>query len=316
MSKIITVTLNPAIDHIIYIDKFKAGEVIRSKQSILIAAGKGINAARTVSCLQKEVIPFCFVGKNEAYLYRQLKSKYFRLYLFTVKGNTRSNITLIDSDDRLVTHLQTSGFVLNEVLLRPFEQQLENMISSGDVLVLSGSVAEGIPDDYYKRLVMAGNRKGCRVVLDSSGIKLKKGIEALPWVIKPNIHELRELSGNQVRSISEIVGESRKINKQGVEFVFISRGAKGVILTRKGIPGYWTANVKLPSEKHDGDEIGCGDAMIGGISYSLSDNYGTEDILKMAVACGAANLLSKGPGICKLSDVKNLFRQVDIKYHR
>ncbi len=315
MSKIITVTLNPAIDHIIHIDKFEQGEVIRARQSSLVAAGKGINVARTISCLKKEVTAFCFVGNNEAYLFNQLGSEFYKIVLFPVDGPTRSNITVVEPNHKLITHLQTNGFELSEVQLEPFTQQLGHFITSGDTVVLSGSVAKGVPDDYYKQLIAMCNGKGCRVVFDSSGIMLKKGIEAKPYVIKPNIAELKELSGSNLPTLEEIIREAGKINEMGVELVFISRGGEGVILTRRGDAGYWTANVQLPSGEHEGDEIGCGDSMIGGVALSISGNYQTEDIIRMAVSCGAANILSKGPGVCRPVDVESLFRQAEVRYH-
>ena len=316
MAKIISINLNSAIDNHIVIDKFKLGNIIRAKQSLLFASGKAINSTRTISCLKQYVTAFCFVGKNEAHFYDQLKSKYIKLNLHYVDGITRSNITVVDSNHNLIIHLQTNGYKLSEKLLRPFTNQLEKLISVGDIVIISGGLPNGITDDYYKILIEFCNKKGSKVVFDSSGKYLKKGIDGNPFVIKPNVAELEELSGKKISSLSGIIKEAKKLNKKGIELVFISRGEQGVILTKRGQAGYWTANVKLSSMKHEGDEIGCGDAMIGGIAISLSKSNKIEDILKMAVACGAANILSKGPGICKLSNVKILSKQVIINFYK
>ncbi len=314
MTKIISINLNSAIDHHIEIDKFKLGSVIRAKESILYASGKAINSTRTISCLKKNITAFCFVGKNEAHFYNQLKSKYIKLNLFKVEEITRSNITIVDSNHNLITHLQTNGYKLKEELLHPFINQIEKQISKDDVVIISGGIPNGIPDDYYKILIELCNKKGSKVVFDSSGKYLKNGIKSNPFVIKPNIKELEELSGRKISNLAGIVKEAKELNKKGIELVFISRGEKGVVLTKRGETGYWTANVKIPLIKHEGDNIGCGDAMVGGIAVSLFKDNQIEDILKMAVACGAANILSKGPGICKLSDVNLLSKQVIIKF--
>jgi 1-phosphofructokinase family hexose kinase len=316
MSKIITITLNPAVDHNILIGKFKTGDVTRAREATVTAAGKGINVARTVSGLGKQVTAFCFVGRNESHIYKQLRSKYFNLHLFPVSGTTRSNITVVDSGHHLVIHLQTNGFPLTEVLLQPLYPMLEKLSSEGDVVAFSGSTPEGVPVDFYQQMIAACNRKGCRVIFDSSGKYFKHGLGGIPHVIKPNMEELEELSGKKLSSLDDVVRESKALNEKGIELVFVSRGKKGVILTRKNHPGYWTANVKLPPRNPEGNEIGCGDAMIGGIALSLSYDYETEDILRMAVACGAANLLSKGPGVCEPADVKALFSQASVRHYK
>ncbi len=316
MPKIITITLNPAVDHNILIEKFKTGEVTRAKQATVSAAGKGINVARTVAGLGKQVTAFCYVGKNETHIYKQLRSKYLNLILFPVNGTTRSNMTVVDSGQRLIIHIQTKGFDLDELLLQLLGPRLEELVSPGDVVAVSGSTPEGVPVHFYENLIASCNKKGCKVIFDSSGPFFKRGLQGIPYVIKPNMEELEELSGRKISSVPDVVREAKAFNEKGTEFVFVSRGKKGVILTRKDQPGYWKANVKLPPGNREGNEIGCGDAMIGGIALSLSFGYETEDVLRMAVACGAANLLSKGPGVCDPSDVKILFSKASIRYFR
>ena len=316
MSKIFTLTLNPAVDHNIIVESFKTGEVMRSIQSTVTAAGKGINVARTLTCLRNSAEAFCLVGKQEAHHYKSLRTSRFKLQMVPVEGATRSNITIADSRGKLAAHLQTQGFRVREEQLQKITRDLENQAGEGDVLVISGSTPDGVPAGYYEQLIRNCSKKGYRVIFDSSGSHYKNGLEGIPDVIKPNIEELKELSGSDIRTVADIIREAKMLNYKGIGMVFISRGKKGVLLSVKDQPGYWTASVTPGAGTREGNEIGCGDAMIAGIALSLLHSYETEDLLRMAVACGAANLLSKGPGVVAPDDVQNLFSQAVVKYHR
>ena len=316
MAKIISITLNTAIDNLIEIDTFKQGSVIRAKHAAFYASGKAINSTRTISCLGKDVTALCFVGKNEAHFYNQLESKHITLKLHIVEGTTRSNITIVNANNDLIMHLQTHGYKLSKKLLQLFTNQLKTLISAGDIIIISGSLPDGLPHNYYKTLIEMCHKKGGKVIFDSSGVALFNGLEGIPYAVKPNLEELKDLSDKSLLNKSDIVKEAKNLNNKGIEYVFVSMEKKGVLLTKRGEAGYWEANVKLPASEHKGDEIGCGDAMIGGIAVSLSENSKTEDVLILATACGAANILSKGPGICDLRNVALLSKQVTIKFFK
>lgn len=314
--KIFTITLNPAVDHNIQVGKFRTGDAVRALNSNIVAAGKGINVARTISCLKKQALAFCMAGEDEVRMYSRLRSRYFRLFLYPIKGNTRSNITVADANRKLIIHIQTRGFALTEEQLQPLIRDLENQVSAGDIVVISGSTPEGISGRFLCNTIAWLKNQGCTVIFDSSGSAFRTGLEGKPDVIKPNVEELGELSGKEIVSVPEIVRESKMLNESGISMVFVSRGKKGVILTCKDQPGYWTASVSPGSGPREGNEVGCGDAMIGGIAASLAFRYDTGDILRMAAACGAANLLSQGPGVVDPAHVGELFGKVTVRYHR
>lgn len=195
-------------------------------------------------------------------------------------------------------------------------RDLEQQISEGDIVVISGSIPEGISGSFLCSTIEQLKSKGCTVVFDSSGASFVTGMKGKPDVIKPNVEELRELSGHPIVSVQDIVRESKLLNDKGIGKVFVSRGKKGVLLTLKGQPGYWTAKVVLDNASREGNEVGCGDAMIGGIATSLAFHYDTDDILRMATACGTASLLSQGPGVVHPDHVEALFKKVVVRYHR
>ena len=68
---------------------------------------------------------------------------------------------------------------------------------------MSGSVPKGLDGRAYQRLVKICKEAGKPVILDTSGNLLEMGIEACPTMIKPNIDEIRMLTGKACDHLEE-----------------------------------------------------------------------------------------------------------------
>ncbi len=316
MPRIITISLNTAVDNIIEIETFERGIVTNAIYSKYYPSGKAINSARTISSLKEEVDCFGFVGKSEFEFFASLGSPQLEIKLSKIEGRTRTNITLIDSNHELVLHTRTHGYSLTKALFARLCDSLNKRIKQNDIVVLSGSIPDGIPANSYGKIITICKKRGAKVIFDSSKLYLKSTIQYLPYAIKPNIDELSELFDKKLETDSEIITACRHLNDIGIEMVLVSLGSKGVILCCKGSEIYWKASVNLPKRKYRGEEIGCGDAMVGGIAIALKNMYSLESLLRIGVACGAANLLTEGPGVCNPSDVKALIRKVKIRSYK
>jgi 1-phosphofructokinase family hexose kinase len=312
--KIIAITLNSAVDKIIRIEKIKSRHVIESDEHFAFPSGKAMNSAKTLESLETKVTGICFVGENDYNFFSQLNSSHIKLKLFKVFGNTRNNITLIDRNHSLIAHLKTSGYTLSEIDLEYLYAALNKIVKSNDIIILSGSLPRGVPVNSYRTLIEYFNKKGSKVVFDSSKLFLKEGIKAKPYLAKPNIKELADITNGTFSREKDIVNAAKAINRMGIEFVFVSRGAKGVIVTQNNRSGYWIGGLKSRLDNIQGNEIGCGDAMVGGISFGLYHNYDTENLINIAVATGTANLLKMGPGLCNAQDVKHLQERISIQF--
>jgi 1-phosphofructokinase family hexose kinase len=312
MKKVITICLNTAIDNIVEIENFECGIVTNSKYSKYYPSGKAINTARTIASYGENVLALGFVGEAELPFFKSLNSRNLHISLKKAIGRTRTNITLIDKNHELIIHVRGSGYKLTKNELLEIMTELSLVASQDDIVVISGSIPPGLPLSSFKQIILHCKKLGLKVILDSSGKFLKNAISALPYVLKPNMEELKELFGMNISSESEIVSATKQLNNLGIELVFVSNGSEGVILTKRNQEGYWKANVKLEDVKYKGEEIGCGDAMVGGISIGLKNNYDIDSLLRIAVSCGAANLLKEGPGVCNKMDISKFFKNVSV----
>ena len=158
------------------------------------------------------------------------------------------------------------------------------------------------------RLVRIVKETGKPVILDTSGKLLKMGIEACPTLIKPNIDEIRMLTGKQCDDIQDIIEAAKTIHEKGVEIVAVSLGADGSLAVGKD--GIFRAVVpKIDAV----NTVGCGDSMIAGFALGLSQGLSLEETLRSASAISAASAMREETGFFVMEDMEKLLPLIRIK---
>lgn len=315
MPKVITVTLNTAIDNIVEIEDFHIGAVVKGS-SYLVQSGKGINVARACSSLQIPTIAFGFVGENDANFFKELDSDLLSIKLTPTDGKTRMNISLLDSNHNLIVHTRTNGYHLKSTQIKSMMNEVGHLVSKGDVVILSGSIPNPEISNAYYQLIKSCKKLGGTVILDASGKELKEGLKAFPDIVKPNVEELEIALSQRLSSEQEVAGGAKMLNEAGIAQVFVSMGSEGVIFTKKGNPGYWKGYINEKLSGYPGMEIGCGDSMVAGIAAKMLKNSGAEDLLKFAVGSATANLFAKSPGKLNRSIVNKFAKLTQVKYFK
>jgi len=145
------------------------------------------------------------------------------------------------------------------------------------------------------------------VVLDVDGEALRAGIQAKPDVIKPNIHELSELVGRELKGLDEICAAAREINRQGVKIVLVSMGGKGILLVSEG-----QEYLAVPPNVNVESTIGAGDSSVAGFISGLIQGKDLKECLIYAAAAGTATTLYQGTALCQKDDFERLVPQVNL----
>lgn len=113
------------------------------------------------------------------------------------------------------------------------------------------------------------------MILDTSGKLLEMGIQAAPTLIKPNIDEIRMLTGKNCDDINDIIEAAKEIHRNGVEIVAVSFGADGSLAVSD--EGIFRAEVpKIDAV----NTVGCGDSMIAGFAIGLKEGLSLPETLK------------------------------------
>ena len=173
---------------------------------------------------------------------------------------------------------------------------------------MSGSVPKGLDGTAYQKLVKVVKDAGKKVILDTSGKLLEMGIEACPTMIKPNIDEIRMLTGKECNEIGEIVEAAKEIHARGVEVVAVSLGADGSLAVSD--EGVFRAIVPRIDAVNT---VGCGDSMIAGFALGFAEGLGIEETLRKASAISAAAALREETGYFVMEDMQRLYPQIKIE---
>lgn len=305
---ILTVTLNPAVDKTYKLDDFHIGDVFRASQVEMEAGGKGINVARVCSILGERVIATGFLGGSAGVFIRRSISHYNIVDSFIdIEGETRTSIAIADLKRQTTTEILEKGPNIPCIKQREFIDNFITLVDQASIVVLAGSLPMGIDSRFYGRLIDIAKERDKRVILDTSGLALKDGIEHIPYMVKPNLAELRAFTGRQLKDMSSIENEAYKIYRSGIELVCITLGEDGAIVVCKD----GTYRLSTPAIEVV-NTVGCGDAFVAGCVVGHVRQYSIENTLKYAMACGMANTQFSKPGRVDEGLVDKFQREVSI----
>ncbi|MBR0367337.1 MAG: 1-phosphofructokinase family hexose kinase [Clostridia bacterium] len=306
---ITSVSLNPSIDRTLTVEGFTPGGLNRVLSSSDVAAGKGINVALTVSALGLNAECVGFMYRDSAPLFEKRLMVNSTAYDFIwLDGTARTNIKVLDQSVGVVTELNESGREIDAESLKRMTELVCAHADNSDYLILTGSMPPGCPDDYYATLIDAVAGLGCRCVLDADGERLRKGLEAEPFMIKPNRYELETMTGKRLASISEIRDAARHYIDRGVEVVAVSLGADGAIILRGDEALYAPKlNVEVKST------VGAGDSMVAGLIAGFMADNDLEETFRMGMACATARCMTEGYHIVDRTLYRAVMDMVEIE---
>lgn len=302
---IYTITLNPALDRTIWIQKVRDDVSNRILEEKSFAGGKSVDVSKVLKNLGVDNIALGFVG---GFAGRELEGRLLNEGIETdfvrVSGETRTNIIIHETDTGKQLAFNARGPEIKPDELMQFIEQFERL-PCGEVVAIGGSIPLGISPEIYHKIINLVKKCRVKVVLDVDGEALRQGIKALPNIIKPNIHELSELAGRELKDLDDVVSAARSINQQGVEIVLVSMGAKGILLVTDG-QQYLAAppDVKVEST------IGAGDSSVAGFIFGLVQGKDLKQCLIYAVAAGTATTLRQGTALCQKDDFERIVPQV------
>lgn len=305
---ILTVTLNAAIDKRYVVDGFQVGEVNRVRECAYTPGGKGLNVSKPAAIAGARVVATGFVGGHVGhYIEDSLKPFGIESAFYHLEAESRSCINIWDAVNHVQTEFLEPGFTVTEADFKGFLEKFRVLAAGADVVAMSGSVPKGLDGRAYQRLVAICRELGKKVILDTSGSLLSMGIEAKPTMIKPNLDEIRMLTGKRCDHLEDMLNAAREIHEKGVEVVAVSLGGDGsFVVSNEG-----SFRAKVP--KIDAvNTVGCGDSMIAGFALGFSEGLSIEETLRKASAISAAAALREETGFFVKEDMERILPEVEI----
>lgn len=308
MAKILTLTLNPALDLTVSLDALHSGQVNRSQAQHSHAAGKGLNVAQVLADLGHSVTVGGFLGEDNLQPFENLIARRgFADCFVRVPGETRCNIKLVEADGR-VTDINGPGPQVDARACEQLLAKLARVAPGHDAVVVAGSLPQGVTAQWLRQLLDQLKAMGLKVALDSSGEALRLGLQSAPWLVKPNTDELGELLGAALHGFAEQQAAARRLIEQGVEHVVVSQGEQGVNWFSQGAAlGAVPPRIKVAST------VGAGDSLLAGMVHGLLSGDAPAQTLRRATAIAAQAVTQIGFGINDREQLAQLERDVSLR---
>ena len=285
---IYTVTLNPSIDYIVRLDKLTSGITNRTTSEEYYYGGKGINVSMVLAELDLDSTAYGFVaGFTGKAIENGIRNDHIITDFIKLKnGISRINIKIKAGEE---TEINCQGPHIDETELERLLQKIDR-ISTGDTLILAGSIPNTMPDDVYERMIERIRFKDVRIVDKKKKKLLVNSLKYRPFLIKPNRQELSEIFNVEVKTEEDIVHYAKELQKLGARNVLISLGGEGAMLIDENGNKHKAGVLK---EKVI-NTVGSGDSMVAGFvaGYEKTGDYAYA--LKLGSVCGNATAFLAG----------------------
>ncbi len=306
--RIATVTLNPAIDQTVSTDDFQIGTVNRGRAMRFDAGGKGVNVASFLADYGMDVAVTGFLGVENASIFeRHFAHKKIVDHFVRIPGETRVNVKITDEHNQETTDINMPGQVPNEKKIRDLLDQIEFLAETCDWFVLAGNLQAGLSPDFYGQIVTLLKGKSKRVVLDTSGEALGEGLKARPCILKPNVDELSQLTGETLDDLSAVHRAARSLLNTDTKLVVISMGGDGALFVEQD-----QAFVAQPPVVAVKSTVGAGDAMVAGLVAGLTQNLELTECARLATAFSLSAITRLGRGQPEAGVIEMYKQQVTI----
>lgn len=281
---IYTITFNPALDYVIRVQDFNVGKINKSQKEYIYPGGKGINVSIVLKTLGQETTAMGFisgfVGKE---IEKQVQKYGVQTDFIEIENdNSRINVKILGESEE--TAINAKGPYIELKYIELLYKKLE-ILEEKDILVLSGSVPNGVPDDIYEEICKKVKDENIKVVVDSTGELLVNTLKYRPYLIKPNQQELEEIFGIKITSQDEALKYAKQLQIKGAKNVIVSMGSDGAVLLDEN--GY-SYKMKALNTENAVNTVGAGDSMVAGFlaGREMFNNY--EKALEIGVAAATA----------------------------
>lgn len=255
---IVTITPAPAIDWTIEVDSFAIGAVNRAARSSREPSGKGVNiswALHRAHLATRAVFPAGGIGGQ---LMDQALTRAGVDHVVVDTGrDVRINITMITPGNS--TKINEAGAAVSDEQVAQLHDAIISASTDATAVLICGSLPAGVPASFVRDMVDILRRSAAEVVVDSSGEALVLALEAKPDLIKPNVHELAELTGRSITTLGEVAAAAQEARARGAGAVLASLGPDGALLVDgEGVLHAYATDIPFVNS------VGAGDALLAG----------------------------------------------------
>lgn len=289
---ILTVTLNPAVDHTVRLDEpLNTDAVQRTNDVRFDAGGKGINVSKYLTGLGTATIATgVFGGFLGSFVEHQLTGAGIPHDFVEIDDRTRLNTTVLADETYKINH---AGPTVTESVVDAIIERIGS--HAPDTVVVAGSLPPTLGVETIDRIRESGSWE---TIVDIGGKKLQR-LTGTYTLCKPNRAELAAATSEPTTTVEDCFRAAEALRSNGFDRVVASLGADGAVLVTP------SETLHAPAIDVDVvDTVGAGDALLAGILAAFADDGSDEQALQTGVAVASRVVTAPGTTVPSLSSVE------------
>ena len=298
---IVTLTINPAIDRIVSIDRLAFEDRAYINSSRESAGGRGINVSSVIHSFGGETLAVLISGGDSGKRLEGLLGKCgYRIAVVPVQNEIRTNLTITDKHG-LTVNLNEPGPQLAKAEVARVERVVRDTLDHASWLMICGSIPPGVPPAFYGKLISMARHKKVKTLLHADGDALREGIAARPTVVSPNQQEAGRLLGQTLLTRTHYLEAAERIRQLGADSVVLTLGSRGAV--GASADGLMEA---LPPRIDAVCPIGAGDALMAAYTWARERRSSVAEALRWGVAAGTAKARLPGMNFASLEQTREI----------
>lgn len=314
MPNILTVTLNPALDVSAEVGRVIAGPKLRCAEARIEPGGGGVNVARAIKRLGGEATALVAEGGvTGALLLDLLRAEGVPTVAFETPGLTRQSFAVIETETE-----RQFRFVLPGPHWRQHDRmgvvaRIDESLSSGDYIVLSGSLPPGVPPQLVDEINTHVSERGGRLVVDTSG----EALLAIRAFNGPPIHLLRmdgeeaeALAGRPFADLSALAAFGRELVAEGrADRLVMSLAERHGALGVSADDAFFCEPPPIKAVS----AVGAGDSQVGAIVLSLARGESFREAVRYGAAAAGAAVTTPATELCDAASTAAYLDRISIE---
>ena len=305
MQKIVTLTMNPALDISASVESVAAEIKLRCGPAAFHPGGGGINVSRAIHFLGgSSTAVYAAGGHTGAMLESLLKAEGIDIDPVPIAGTTRESFVVYENSTALQYRFTLPG---PELKAEEWIACLDAVFALDPAwIVVSGSLPAGVPPHIYAEIARMAAARDAKIIVDASGEALRHAFDERVYLLKPNLRELENFTGAKLENESAIKSAARGLIAAGMaQVIVVSLGAAGAALVTAADYQHIPAPIVKPRSK-----VGAGDSMVAGLTLALAQGRDLVDSLRFGIAAGSAAVTTPGTQLCRREDAARLYQQI------
>jgi 1-phosphofructokinase family hexose kinase len=287
--RLLAVAPNPSLDHTMLVQPGAAGPT-RASAAVEAPGGKPVHAALIAAQVGAEPTVVAAVGGYAGTRFSDLVGAAgVKTILTPLQAGPRLTFTIIENAEMEPVQVIGPPVVMTSDEVSTFLADVQAACSRERVVVTGGSLADGLPLDFFARITRWTREAGGIAIVDAAGEALVAALQERPDVVVPNALEASRAVGDAEMSDPATLAET--LLERGAQAAVVTAGSSGsVIATREGV---W--QFTMPGGIAVQNVVGCGDAYAGGMASRLASGQDAVAAASFGHACACAKAEQLSP---------------------